>query len=247
MDARRKSSLRTWVPLSAAACALVVGAAMLVRPPAPPGRLGPATEALQPVRVVPLDQLADGRADAEEFSLRDPIPLYLPTPLNAGQIGALGDDGRREPVAAFRNFPANLVFPESGLRFDFPAPVRVPADVTEAIDVERGRHAFRHFGRGRREIARFESRFGLIEAVRAGDGTAAFSAELPRPDGAPEGDWGPVAMVVAVNAAGLVGLPSVIQSSGSAQVDAWLPAYLAGSYRLGQRLEPGIYRISLGP
>jgi hypothetical protein len=233
--------------LVAGACVVVAGGVVLVRPPASPGETQPAPDTIQPVRMVPVDQASGGGDAPDEFSLRDPIPLYLPTSLNAGQIGALGDDGRREPVAAFRNFPASLVFPESSLRFEFPASVRVPAGMPEAIDIERGRHAFKYLGRRHFEVASFGNRFGLLEAVRAGDGQPAFAAELGKPEGAPEGDWGPVSMMVAVNEAGLVGLPFVTQSSGSAQVDAWLPTYLAGPYRLGQRLSPGIYRISLGP
>lgn len=233
--------------LVAGACAVVGGGVVLVRPPASPGQPQPAPDTIQSVRMVPVDRASGGLDAPDDFSLRDPIPLYLPTPLNAGQIGALGDDGRREPVAAFRNFPASLVFPESSLRLDFPPSVRVPAGVPEAIDIERGKHAFKYLGRRQLDVSSFGYRFGVLEAVRAGDGQSAFAAELSRPEGAPEGDWGPVSMMVAVNEAGLVGLPFVTQSSGSAQVDAWLPIYLAGPYRLGQRLSPGIYRIAIGP
>lgn len=234
-----------WTATVVAAVLVVAAMVALVAPPRTPSPL--QNEAVAPVQLVQPAVLSGTQPDRPAFGLRDPVPLYLPTPLNAAQAEALAEGDRREPVAAFRNYPARLVFPEASLRVEFPPVVRAPANAGEAIDIDRGRSAFRHLGRRQAELSPASPRLGYLEVVRAGDGGMAYAAEVPPQEGAPAGDWGPVSLVVAVNAAGLVGLPFVVQSSGSAQVDGWLPGYLAGAYRLGQRLSPGIYRIYMGP
>ena len=88
---------------------------------------------------------------------------------------------------------------------------------------------------------------GFIEVVRTESGGVALSDVLPAVAGAPAGDWAPVELVAAVGPTGLVGPPVLTSSSGSQAVDAWLPSYLATTYRLGERLPPGFYRIRLGP
>lgn len=234
-----------WVAVSAGALLAVVVVVALVRSPALPSADDPQTT--KSVELLPLQGERGERGATEGMGLRDPVPLYLPTQMSAGHSEALSAGRRLEPVAAFRNYPANLNFPEAALRVDFPVAVPVPSNATEAIDADRGRHAFQYFGRRDLEVARPVSRLGFLEVARADDGVTVLAAELPAVSGAPEADWGPVDMVVAVNAAGLVGLPVVTQSSGSARLDGWLPGYLAQSFRIGQRLSPGIYRISLGP
>ncbi len=227
------------------AVVLVGSLALLVKPPAAP--TGSVKEAIRPLELLPVGD-AVGRPDSErEISLRDPVPLYLPTSLNAGQAGALADDGRREPVAAFRNFPAQLNIGDAGPRVGFPGPVQTPAGPVEAIDPYRGREAFRYLGLRPTTMPQAVRRLGFIEVATAESGELVLRAELPPIGSAPSIDWGPVDMVVAVNRSGLAGLPFITQSSGSAQFDAWFPRYLANTYRLGERLQPGNYRISLGP
>jgi hypothetical protein len=181
------------------------------------------------------------------MSLRDPVPLYLPTPVNSGHSEALIYEGRREPVAAFRNFPASLNFSEAGLRVAFPASSAVPSGIVEAIEIDQGARMFQYLGRHETMVTEMQARLGFLEVARAQDGVTVVKEELAKVAESPSSDWGPVDMIVAVNDAGLIGLPVVTHSSGSAPFDAWLPGYLANSLRIGQRLHPGIYRISLGP
>jgi len=230
---------------SVLAVAFVGGLALLVKPPVAP--VGSEEGVIRPLELLPVGGDL-GRPESErEISLRDPVPLYLPTPLNAGQAEALADDGRREPVAAFRNFPAQLTIGDAGPRIVFPGPVQIPAGPVEAIDPHRGREAFRYLGRRLTTMPQAIRRLGFIEVATAESGELVLRADLPPIGSAPSIDWGPVEMVVAVNRSGLVGLPFITQSSGSAQFDGWLPSYLANTYRLGERLRPGNYRISLGP
>jgi hypothetical protein len=66
-----------------------------------------------------------------------------------------------------------------------------------------------------------------------------------RPPG--EGEWQPMKFIVAVNATGLVGTLAVTQRSGVEAVDEYFQKYLVHTLRIGQRLAPGFYRISVGP
>ncbi len=234
-----------WLIVSTCALLVVAGAVVLIRPPRLPSGKDP--EAVRPVELISFENAPDSRTEGEGMSLRDPVPLYLPTPMNSGHTEALAFDGRGEPVAAFRNYPASLNFSDAGLRVDFPAPVAVPSGVVEAIQVDQGARMFQYVGRRRNELPGVEPRLGYLEVARADDGTTVFAEVLPSVAEAPASDWGPLDMVVAVNTSGLIGTPVVTQSSGSARFDAWLPGYLANSFRIGQRLHPGIYRISLGP
>ena len=53
--------------------------------------------------------------------------------------------------------------------------------------------------------------------------------------------------IAAVDAAGLVGSVVPTVSSGAGEVDEYFGRYLADTLRVGQRLAPGFYLISVGP
>jgi hypothetical protein len=53
--------------------------------------------------------------------------------------------------------------------------------------------------------------------------------------------------MAAVDASGLVGPLVLTVHSDVAEVDAYFGRYLAETFRIGQRLEPGFYRICVGP
>ena len=103
------------------------------------------------------------------------------------------------------------------------------------------------FGRRDTPLAALPPRLGFIEVVLAQTGLLALEDELSISEGAPTGDWTPVELVAAVGPGGLIGLLVLTGSSGSEGIDAWLPSYLANRYRLGECLQPGFYRIRLGP
>lgn len=218
---------------------------MLVKPPVV--HPGAVKGDVRPLELLPFGPQPGSSNSESGISLRDPVPLYLPTLLNAGQTGALVDDGRREPVAAFNNFAARLNISEAGPRVGFPGPVEIPGGPVQALDPHRSGEALRYFGRRTTAIPQAVRRLGFLEVSNAENGEVVLLAELAPVDAAPLVDWGPADMVVAVNRSGLMGLPFITRSSGSAQFDGWLPGYLATTYRLGERLRPGNYRISLGP
>ncbi len=56
-----------------------------------------------------------------------------------------------------------------------------------------------------------------------------------------------LAEVVSTSGPGLVGPPVLTVHSDVAEVDAYFGRYLAEGLRIGQRLNPGFYRIRVGP
>lgn len=245
MSAQRQQGRFPWVLAVLVALGLVLGGVSLLQVP-----LEPSPPAGRPPPKVELARTGDQEGERmlrEEVALLDPRPLFLPTERNAGRAGALSDDGRREPLASFEDFYPQLTYKEEDVAIAFPAGVDVPASAVAALRTEQGRDSMSSFGRRDGQPPALPQRLGFIEVVLAQTGRVALRDELPVSEGAPAGDWTPVELVAAVGAEGLIGLPVLTGSSGSEGIDAWLPSYLANRYRLGERLQPGFYRIRLGP
>jgi hypothetical protein len=234
-----------WAVAVLGAVALIAGGISLLRVP-----LEPEPVLAPPPSTVELARMGEEEGErllSEEVALLDPRPLFLPTDRNAGRAGALSDDGRREPSASFEDFSPQLAYKEEDVSISFPTGAEVPATAVAALRSDQGRDSMRSFGRRDRALTPLPGRLGYLEVIQAETGTIALRGELPANDSAPVGDWTPVELVAAVGPGGLIGLPVLTNSSGSAGIDAWLPAFLAGRYRLGERLPPGFYRIRLGP
>jgi hypothetical protein len=50
-----------------------------------------------------------------------------------------------------------------------------------------------------------------------------------------------------VSSAGLIGDPILVTGSGWEEVDTFFRSYLVKTFRLGERLNPGRYRVLVGP
>lgn len=50
-----------------------------------------------------------------------------------------------------------------------------------------------------------------------------------------------------VSSAGLIADPVLVNGSGWEEVDNFFRSYLVKSFRLGERLNPGRYRVLVGP
>lgn len=245
MSVHGKSGRFPWVLAVAAALVIVGGMVSLLRVP-----LDPAPATLAPSPKVELARRGDDAGERlmrEEVALRDPRPLFLPTERNAGRAEALSDDGRREPTASFEDFYPQFIYKEEDVAINFPSAVEVPANPVVALRTEQGRDSMSSFGRRDSRVPPLPPRLGHIEVVLTQTGRVVLEDELPVSAEVPAGDWNPTELVAAVGAGGLIGLPVLTGSSGSAGIDAWLPSYLANRYRLGERLQPGFYRIRLGP
>ena len=145
MGSRAKAGRFPWAVAGLLALALVAGVLSLVRVPVEPE---PAAAPVAPI--VELSRMGDEAGEqmlSEEVALLDPRPLFLPTERNAGQAGALSDDGRREPSASFENFPAQLNYKEEVVSVSFPAVVEVPSSPVKALRTDQGRDSMGSFGR----------------------------------------------------------------------------------------------------
>jgi hypothetical protein len=235
MRAAPTGSRRGWAWVAGAGVLVLVGLALLVRVPSPPRPPEPET-ARSPVGIV--DPVAINGS-----MLFDLTPLFLPTEFNSSRK----DYKPREPGSSFAGFPAKRTFADSGLRLRLGPPVAVPDNPAEALVGDPPGAPFLGFGQSDLGVSPLPRRGAYVEIVDAGSGRKVFGQEVAQalpPAAAP---WRPMEFVAAVDAAGLVGplVPTV--RSGVVEVDDYFMRFLADTLRVGQRLSPGFYRISVGP
>ncbi len=214
---------------------LLVWLAYLVRVPAP-DLLPAAPPASKPVGIV--DPVA-----IRGSLLFDLTPLFLPTEFNSSRREYVP----RAPGSTFAGFPFKKAFADSGLVLHLPPPVAVPVNPAEALVGDPPGAPFIGFGRNDLQIEPLPRRGAYVDIVEAGSGRRVFgqpvSDALP-PASAP---WEPMEFMAAVDPAGLVGPVVATVPSGIGDVDDYFARYLADTLRVGQRLAPGFYRISVGP
>jgi hypothetical protein len=174
--------------------------------------------------------------------LFDLAPLFLPTEYNSSRKEFVP----KEPGDAFADFPFEATFSDSQIVLHLPPPVSVPSSPAEALVGDPPGAPFIGFGRVYMKIEALARRAAYVEITDAGSGRKVFSQPV---DDAhpPVTDWKPMEFLAAVDSAGLVGPPVLTQPSDVADVDAYFGQYLSGTLRIGQRLNPGFYRVSVGP
>lgn len=180
----------------------------------------------------------------EEATLLDPTPLYMPTLWNAGQ-NALPAELTAEP-GQFQGYGAKLMFGETELKLAAREPVEIPAK-PESLAAGIVKQPFLGMGQLDSKLPMIQKRSGFVEVVTAQEGVLVYTHVLT--DASPQG-WGegrPSVFLVAVDKAGLVGSPVLMESSRVADVDKYFEDYLENALRIGERVGPGFYRISFGP
>jgi hypothetical protein len=153
----------------------------------------------------------------------------------------------REPGTAFAGFPARLTFAESGLALHLPPAAAVPENPAEALAGDPPGAPFIGFGRSDLKVETLPPRGAYVEIVDAGSGKRVFGQPVADAHPPSPSPWRPMEFVAAVDPAGLVGPVVATVSSGAGDVDDYFARYLAETLRVGQRLAPGFYRISVGP
>lgn len=175
--------------------------------------------------------------------LRDPTPLFLPTEFNSSRT----DYVPPEPGGAFQGFAPQYAFGEAELDMRLPAAAAVPPTPADALSGEPPGAPFLGFGRADLHVETLAPRGAYVEIADAGSGRTVFAGpvmDARPPSSAP---WRPMEFMAAVDASGLVGPLVLTAHSDVADVDAYFGRYLAETLRVGQRLAPGFYRISVGP
>jgi hypothetical protein len=103
-------------------------------------------------------------------------------------------------------------------------------------------------GRTEAAITKFTPRAGHLEVTALADGSRVLGLELPVEGQPPvEKSWAPVEFIAVTDAAGLVSPLVVTSGSRVDEVDSHFRSYLADNFRLGDRLAPGFYRVTVSP
>ena len=208
--------------------------AFLVRVPAPV-RLPDGASPRSPVGIVE-------PAGTPGTMLFDLTPLFLPTEFNSSRTPYVPD----EPGSAFAGFPFKPTFSDSQIHLHLPPPAEVPSSPAEALVGDPPGAPFIGFGRVDLKTEPLAPRAAYVEITDTGSGRAVFSQPVNDAH-PPTSDWKPMEFMAAVDSAGLVGPPVLTQHSDVADVDAYFGQYLSDTLRIGQRLNPGFYRVSVGP
>ena len=236
-----------------AAIAITVVLLLLFRIPPPATPLAvtrPAAAAKASVQVArpdETDMLLKAEAD-----LRDLRPLFLPTDRNAALPEPRLEPGRTFLEAdTFQPKPSGL---HAKITEDLPPPATLDgqpvakAAPAAALSLTENPLSAQGFGRAPIQVRGFEGRGGFVEVTALSNGTRVLAEALPG-EARPAGDkpWAPVEFIAAVDEAGLVSPLVVTEGSRVEEVDVHFRNYLATTFRIGQRLEPGFYRITVAP
>jgi hypothetical protein len=229
---------RVWVG-ALAACGAVAGWAFWARNDllAPP-------VAVAPTRPKPFVQLADSdQTLREKADLMDPTPLFFPTERNYGQR-PLPPSALKQPGQVFGSFEPKLTVADQNI-----APYRnettpVPEKLSDVL--AQGNEApFAGMGQVDLQTTTLPIRSAYLEVSDLKNGDVIISQALNGING-PQSDFPPMEFLVVVGAAGVVGDPFLTSGSGGDEMDNFLRSYLVKSYRLGERLRPGRYRVLVG-
>ena len=254
MAAQNAGGIVRWIWAAGSSVAVVGLLAWFFNGAVPPPNAPTAPEAR---RTILIDRSPAGSALRETVELLDPAPLFLPTKLNAAQKA----DPRPEPGGTFQNDPSKprLRFVEPELKLGLPVPVAVPANPAEALAADGPGALAAGSGRAELKVVPLAPRGAVVKIVAARTGLPVLSgpsakqiealAAQAHPPPPPSGQqWQPMEFIAVVDPAGLVGPPEIVETrSGEEEVERYFKNYLVRTLRVGERLAPGFYRISVGP
>ena len=179
----------------------------------------------------------------ERTMLFDLTPLFLPTEYNSSRK----DYVPSEPGSSFTGFAWRRVFADSGLDLRLPEAQAVPANPAEALADDPPGAPFIGFGRRDLRVELLPPRGAYVEIVEAASGRRVFGEPVAYAHPPAAAPWRPMEFIAAVDSAGLVGSLVPTVRSGEGEVDEYFGRYLAETLRVGQRLAPGFYLVSVGP
>jgi hypothetical protein len=185
------------------------------------------------------DQVLRERAD-----LFDPTPLFFPTEWNYGQR-PLGENLRRQPGQIFGSFPPKWTFTDQTLKSYGVEATPAPEKLSDVL--AQGNEA-PFAGIGQIDVPRtaLSERVGFLEVRRFGRSEPIIEQTL-RYLTLPRLDYAPLEFLVVISSAGVVGDPVLTSGSGWEEVDSFFRTYIVKTFRLGERLNPGRYRVLVGP
>ncbi|HEY4300076.1 MAG TPA: hypothetical protein VGM73_04330 [Candidatus Didemnitutus sp.] len=196
------------------------------------------------VKLVNGDREGADRVIAEQAEYFDPTPLFIPTSHNYGQ-GPLPARVVRQPGQIFNDIPPYLTFRERTLAnyaFSYQSAAASVPDV-----LEQGNEApFVGFGQVDGTWSPISQRVAYISVKALKTGETVFGRSLPDLK-LPRAEFAPMDFLALVDNSGFVGEPLMTSGSGSEEIDGAVRDYLMRKLRLGDRLPPGRYVVSVGP
>jgi hypothetical protein len=233
---------RVWVGL---ACAVTVTAAWWSWTQARPPVAAVAGQAPQPfVRLSGVGTATNDQVLRERADLLDPTPLFFPTEWNYGQR-PLRESLRRQPGQVFGSFDPKWTFTDQALKSYGVEAAPAPEKLSDVLG--QGNEA-PFAGIGHIDVPRtaLPDRTGFLEVRRFG-GSEPIIGQTLRYLSLPRSDYAPLEFLVLVSSSGIVGDPVLTSGSGWEEVDSFFRTYIVKTFRLGERLNPGRYRVLVGP
>ena len=174
----------------------------------------------------------------------DPTPLFFPTEWNYGHV-ALSDDMKRQPGQIFELLDAKFIFDDQMTK-SYGAEQNQLSGRLSDVAASGSEAPFAGIGRVEITPPVLSDRDGFLEIENLKDGKTIVSQALEAIPGI-RPDFAPLEFLVSVSPGGLVAEPILINASGREEMEVLLRTYLAKSFRVGERLEPGKYRVLIGP
>lgn len=233
---------RVWVGL---ACGVTVTAVWWSWTQAKPPAAAVAGQTPQPfVRLTGTGTATNDQVLRERADLFDPTPLFFPTEWNYGQR-PLRESLRLQPGQIFGSFEPKWNFADStsksyGIEVT-PAPEKLSDVLAQGNEAPFA-------GIGHVDVPRtgLPERAGFLEVRNFGNSEPIISQTL-RYISVPRLDYAPLEFLVVVSSAGIVGDMVLTSGSGWEEVDSFFRSYIVKTFRLGERLNPGHYRVLVGP
>jgi len=233
---------RVWVGL---ACAVAVTGAWWSWTQAKLPVMAASAPAQQPfVRLAGAGTATNDQVLRERADLFDPTPLFFPTEWNYGQQ-TLRERLRRQPGQIFGSFEPKWTFTDQTLKSygveAAPAPEKLADVLAQGNEAPLA-------GIGHIDVPRtaLVERVGFLE-VRGFISSEPIISQTLRYFTLPRLDYAPVEFLVVVSSAGVVGDPVLASGSGWEEVDSFFRSYIVKTFRLGERVNPGRYRVLVGP
>jgi len=244
---------RRWGVAVVVAVVVMTGFTLLVNLPLadPPVASSPIESSTRPTVKIARPDETDALLK-EEAELRDLRPMFLPTDRNAALPDPKLEPGRT--VLDGEGLKRGLADSDVQLGAELPPvatvggkPVAQAAPV-DALEAEGAAGGLLGFGRRARTSEPLPARGAFVEVTAMINGRNVRAESLPS-EASPASDrpWSPLELIAVVDRAGLTSPLVVTEGSRVEEIDLHFKNYLTNSYRIGERLSPGIYRIVVAP
>lgn len=243
MSAQRLGERGRWIASAAGALAILLVIVVLARVSRVP--LAPMVVPTGPAKVaIEVAPASTGDPTLQEATvMHDQRPLFLPTERNVTlpklplrEAGGLLLDRDEQ----------RLLF--SKLTVRMPPPVNIPQPAAEAVLADAPPLPLHGLGRIDLPLPPVPARGAVVEVLWARTNRRELLEALPVSARPPtEKMWRPMEFAAAIEPAGLVGSLVVTERSDAEEVERHFRNYLAQTFRIGERLPPGFYRVVVGP